>query len=341
MVRATGDVPTTLLGVMGVHQIDIGVEAIAAIGSAPLEIAFVVDATNSMLRGSRWRTAYGAMENMLTALDEAATGEDDLFVTVVPMGDTVNIGEARGGWVEGLVDDDRGYDDWGPDQKYNYMKEHHWNGCVFAREEPTPDNPYLLTDARPGDVPFGVMDHRLNNHAFEGHGSRRFDCPQEIIGPSTEIDEVLRSVNRITAAGTGRFDQGMAWGWRAVSANWHGQWGIQGYPTTDLEERRKVVVFISDGNSTMEEWRFDGHQDWGYNNAGRAMLGNLVDVCHQAKAQGIEVFTLYVEGNPHAESYMRACASTADHFFDVTRNEAMAEAFQAMGARLSDTRLVR
>lgn len=341
MVRAAGEMPTTLLSIVGVTEVSVGVEAIAALASQPLEIAFVIDATNSMLRGSRWRTAYGAIEDTLEALDEATTGEDDLFVTVIPMGDTVNIGEANADWVQGLVDDEDAYDDWGPDRQFNYMEEQHWQGCVFAREEPTPDNPYTLTDERPGDEVFGAMDHRLNNHALEGHGSRKFLCPREIIGPSQDVQQVLRDINSITAAGTGRFDQGMAWGWRAVSANWQGEWGIAGYPTTDLDERNKVVVFITDGNSTMEEWRFDGHQDWGYNNAGDSMLGNLVDVCTQAKAQGIEVYTLYVEGNPYAESYMRDCASSADHFFDVTTNSAMIAAFEAMGTRLSRVRLVR
>ncbi|MEM1289089.1 MAG: pilus assembly protein TadG-related protein [Pseudomonadota bacterium] len=340
-VTAVGEVDTTLLELLGVPEISLNVDSTAVAASYPLEISFVIDATNSMLRGSRWRTAYDSLDLMLETLDRSSTDDGDLFVTVVPMGDTVNIGEARFNWAEGFVADDSDTETWGEDHAFNYMELDDWEGCVFARQQPLPGEPYRLTDDRAGEVPFGAMDQDLNNHAYPGRGSRGFGCPAPIIGPTEDVRYVMREVDDIRAAGTGRFDQGMAWGWRAVSANWQSEWGIAGYPTTDLEERKKAIVFISDGNSTMEQWRFDGHQDWGYNNAGREMLGNLVAVCEQAKLQGIEVFTLYVRGNPYAESYMRDCASSPTHFFDVTRNNDMEAAFSSMGARLSHARLVR
>ena len=367
-----GSVDATLLELMGVEAVDFTVGAEATAGSAPLEIAFVIDATNSMLSGSRWRTAYDSLDAMLHALDGGARAGDELTVTVVPMGDAVNIGRHRQDWVYGLAGQDaraggdRGRRGHWNDEEYEgqgsendqgrrghrdettgpgtdaqtLLDPARWAGCVFARQEPVAGNPYRLTDAVPDDLLFEVMDQNLRNHAYPGRGERRFECPRPIIGPTGDVRQVMAEVDTIRAAGTGRFDQGMAWGWRAVSPEWAGLWGLRDYPDT-TGEREKVIVFITDGNSTMEEWRFDGVAEWGWNNAGTEMLGNLVDVCSQAKAQGITVYTLFVAGNRHAESYMRACASSPAHYFDVTRNDAMASAFATMGAALSNARLVR
>ena len=366
-LSVSGKVDATLLEIMGIDAVRFAVGSEAVAAGQPLEISFVIDATRSMLSGSRWRTAYSSLDAMLETLDGGSDGE--VYVTVVPMGDAVNIGNARQDWVWGLEgqDDDAGgnrgrrghwndeeYEGQGSENDQgrrghrdeetgpgdDLLDPDDWAGCVFAREEPTSDNPYHLTDAVPGDLLFEVMDQNARNHAYPGRGERQFKCPNPIIGPSQDIDDVMRDVDRIRAAGTGRFDQGMAWGWRAVSANWNGLWDVPNYPDTE-GEREKVIVYITDGNSTMEEWRFDGIDEWGWNNAGTEMLGNLVSVCEQAKAQGITVFTLFVEGNRHAESYMQDCASSPAHFFDVTRNDDMAAAFTTMGAKLSEARLVR
>ncbi|MBV6658696.1 MAG: VWA domain-containing protein [Devosiaceae bacterium] len=335
-LSVTGSVDSTLLEVMHIDTVRFGVESSAVAAGEPLEVAFVIDATNSMLRGSRWQTAYDSLDAMLDTLNRSTRGPGDLIVTVVPMGDTVNIGSHRQDWVWGLEGQDEGT--W-PAQA-DPLDADDWDGCVFAREEPTAENPYHLSDAPHDDFLFEVMDQDERNHAYEGRGSRQFKCPHEVIGPMEDVNEVMRQVDRIRAAGTGRFDQGMAWGWRAVSSRWQDAWEIEDHPNPEVQ-RRKVVVFISDGKSTMEEWRFDGVQEWGYNNAGTEMLGNLVDVCDQAKEDGVTVFTLFVEGNRHARSYMEDCASSATHFYDVTRNEDMADAFQTMGVELSNARLVR
>ncbi|MBV6658695.1 MAG: hypothetical protein KI785_13095 [Devosiaceae bacterium] len=326
-VHASGTVDLTLMSVLGITEADIAVNSVAAAASAPLEISFVIDATRSMLSGSRWRTAYDSLDNMLQELDAAADDEGELFVTVGPMGDVVNIGNGRDGWVSGL--------EGSPGE--NLLTADEWNGCVMAREEPTGQSPYRLTDANPAEVPFLILDHRYEHGE---HDQRWFSCGETIIGPSQDVAAVIRDVGQISAAGTGRFDQGLAWGWRTVSANWNGEWGIPGYPD-NADERRKVVVFISDGNSTMEDYLFDGHSEWGWNNGGTEMFGNLVETCTQIKAQGIQLYMLFVEGNPHAESFMRECATSPAHFFDVTTNDAMVEAFGAMGSSLSEVRLVR
>ena len=359
-IRATGTVDTSVLGIIGVEHIDIGVDAVAAAAAEPLEISFVIDSTNSMLFGTRWETAYDALDAMLETLDDASGADDELFVTVVPMGDTVNVGSGRTDWVTGLAgerpsnngrrghwnDEEReGANDQGrrgnrdddDDDDDDLLDPDDWEGCVLGREEPTAANPYRLTDATPDEVLFEANDHR---RTYGIHRQWDMQCPHAIIGPSQDIRFVMGQVDDIWAAGTGRFDAGMAWGWRTVSANWNGEWGVTGYPAR-TDERRKVVVFISDGNSEMETVFFDGHNEYGYNNAGTEMLGNLVNVCTDMKEDGITIYMLFIEGNPHAESYMRDCASSPGHFFDVTRNEDMLAAFQTMGASLSQVRLVR
>lgn len=337
-VRANGIVDSTLLSIIGVETIPIGVSSVANAASDPLEISFVIDATRSMTVGSRWDTAYDSLDGMLSALDQAIERPEDFNVTVVPMGDRVNIGLARIDWVEGFAEDadsegnlGRGgptYDD--------LLSSADWEGCVQPREEGTRDNPFLLSDASPSELSFEPFNHRGPSGTFT---DREFECPLSIIGPSNDVYQIMRDLDGISGAGTGRFDQGLAWGWRTVSPNWAGHWGADDYPAQE-GDARKIVVFISDGNSTMEDHEFDGHSEWGYNNSGAAMFDNFAQVCEDMKDQGITIYTLYIEGNPHADEYFLACATSPAHYFDVTRNDDLEAAFNTMASSLMEPRLV-
>lgn len=354
-VNATGVVDTTLLGIVGIDEITVGVTAIADAGSEPLEISFVIDASRSMTFGSRWDTAYDSLDNMLRTLDEAIDDSNDFNVTVVPMGDRVNIGLDRIGWVEGFTDDEnsgnrgrRGHTNDEEREGENdqgrrgwrdgtaTLERDEWEGCVQPREMPTQANPYHLTDDNPYDMPLAPFDHRGVSAI---HTDRTYSCPVAIIGPSSNVNQIMDDVDEIEGAGTGRFDEGLVWGWRAVSPNWEGAWGIENYPA-EVDDARKIVVFISDGNSTMEEHEFDGDDEWGYNNSGAAMFDSLAAVCEDMKDQGITIYMLYIEGNPYADEYFTACATSPAHYFDVTRNEDLEAAFETMASSLLQPRLV-
>jgi Flp pilus assembly protein TadG len=357
-VRATGSVDTTLLNIIGVDDIPVGVSSVANAAADPLEISFVIDASRSMTFGSRWDTAYDSLDNMLTALDQAIDNRDDFNVTVVPMGDRVNIGLDRIDWVEGFAEDlsqdNRGRRGHTNDEELEGVNDQgrrglrdgeatedllssgQWEGCVQPREEGTTENPFLLTDAAPSELSFAPFDHRGPSGTFT---DREFQCPVSIIGPSSDVYQIMRDLDEIEGAGTGRFDQGLAWGWRSVSPNWAGEWGRDDYPA-QIGDARKVVVFISDGNSTMEDHEFDGHSEWGYNNSGAAMFDNFALVCEDMKDQGITIYTLYIEGNPYADEYFLACATSPDHYFDVTRDDDLEAAFNTMATSLMQPRLV-
>lgn len=329
-VQASGVVDTTLLKIIGIDDISIGVSSVASAASDPLEITFVIDATRSMTFGSRWETAYDSLDTMLTALDLAIDRRDDFNITVVPMGDRVNIGLDRTDWVEGFAEDMGSVND------DDLLSSADWEGCVQPREEGARDNPFLLTDVPPSELTFEPFDHRGPSGTFT---DREFECPLSIIGPSSDVYQIMRELDGIGGAGTGRFDQGLAWGWRSVSPNWVGEWGRDNYPAQE-GDARKVVVFISDGNSSMEDHEFDGHSEWGYNNSGAAMFDNFAQVCEDMKEQGITIYTLYIEGNPYADEYFLACATSPAHYFDVTRNEDLEGAFNTMATSLMEPRLV-
>ncbi|MFK7791959.1 MAG: TadE/TadG family type IV pilus assembly protein [Devosiaceae bacterium] len=364
-VQAGGGVDTTLLGVIGITDIDVGVSSIAAAGSDPLEITFVIDATRSMTFGNRWQIAHSSLESVLNALDNAIEDNNDLTVTAIPMGDRINVGTARFDWVEGFEGDDvedenagnngrrghwndeeregdgdngrRGHRDRDGTETDDRLPLAQWQGCVEPREEDDPDNPYLLTNATPAELYFAPLDHRS---AGGIHEERWYHCPQPIVGPTDQMSTIIHEMRQLQAAGTGRFDTGMAWAWRSLSPSWSGEWGQANYPAP-TGDARKVAVFISDGNSTMERTEFDGVQEWGHNNSGAAMFDNLLAVCEDMKADGITVYMFYIEGNPYADEYFRDCATSAAHYFDVTTNDDMMSAFDSLGASLMEARLVR
>lgn len=317
----------------GAAERRIGVRAEAAFERVgrPAEIAIVFDTTNSMSFGTRWNDAVRVIGDMLSRLK--ARNDDSFFVSLVPFGDRVNIEDVPDArrWVTGLP----------PGRS--------WNGCVEPRVvEGREDFPWSLDDALPVDgSTLFLATHRDNmpeDHLGQRYGRNRMpDCPSaSVVPPTTNVAVIERALERLRPAGTGRFDEGLAWGWRLVSPAWSGAWSVPGYPAAE-GARDKIVMVFTDGQSTAYDYEVGGPDggSYGHNKGSRTGFAHFVDLCARMKASGVRIMMVQLEGNHHFTPYARACASSAEDYHFVAGFTDLVETLAGIGVSGGDIRIVR
>ena len=195
-----------------------------------------------------------------------------------------------------------------------------WTGCITAREKYTGGFQWALDDTNPTTEPFPFLEPgRFFPPPLD---SILYGCPEvAIAGPTSNVNIITDAMDRMTANGTGRLDAGMAWAWRLLSPNWRGSWGITNYPTSTTDEAQKKIIFVSDGNTEIYTFEMDQTRTWGHNEGSETGFEHMVDLCTRIKNEGIEIYMLKVDGNDRAIPYFQQCASTGDHYYNVSEPE--------------------
>jgi Flp pilus assembly protein TadG len=95
VVTAMAEVPTTLLGVIGINKIDLTSSSTSKWGETRLRVALVLDNTGSMAQSGKMTALQSATNSLLTQLKNAVTTNGDVYVSIVPFVKDVNFGGAN------------------------------------------------------------------------------------------------------------------------------------------------------------------------------------------------------------------------------------------------------
>ncbi len=95
VINATADVPTGFLGVIGYNSITVGSSSTAKWGSNRLRVALVLDNTGSMADSGKITALISATNSLLTQLQNAASTNGDVYVSIVPFVKDSNLGCAN------------------------------------------------------------------------------------------------------------------------------------------------------------------------------------------------------------------------------------------------------
>ena len=312
VVNVTGDMDPIFLGLGGVETMDFEVSAEATTGANGIEIALAFDTTNSMDFGNTWQVATATLDDILNDI-ASYSGAGDLYVTLIPFQDRVAVGSGNSGWATGFPPTG-------------------WEGCLEPREEVDGAFNWALDDDDPTNEPFAFSKEGVTG-GLAARGGRYPHCPNTMItGPTTNIDEIIAAAQGLNRNGTGRFDVGLAWAWRAVSDQWAGRWGVPDYPSS---EHRKIVFYLSDGRS--EAYTFETFAQPGpaYNRPRLEAFEQLEHICDQMKADGIELWMVQVNGNPDAQPYFERCASENKFHHVIENNTDLELVFQVFRDEIS------
>lgn len=198
----------------------------------------------------------------------------------------------------------------------------------------------MLTDAKPTSSKFLPM-----HEDAEFSDGRDIKCPDvAIAGPTNDIDYVIKESKKLKKGGSGRYDVGLAWAWRAMSPEWRGKWGVSNYPSklpkdipsgnTSAKIRKKYIVYMTDGRSNAFKLEAMKEESWGWNNGSKKAFEHIAALCETIKADGIEIYMLQIPGNSNATPYFESCASTPSHHIMVDEVEDISFAFNKIKTSL-------
>ncbi len=96
VINGSADVPTSLLGIIGYDSITVTSSSTTKWGSNLLRVALVLDNTGSMSSDGKMGALQSATKSLLTQLQNAASTDGDVYVSIVPFVKDVNLG--AGNW---------------------------------------------------------------------------------------------------------------------------------------------------------------------------------------------------------------------------------------------------
>ena len=84
IVTANAEVPTTLLGILGINKLDLTTSSTSKWGETRLRVALVLDNTGSMAQSGKMTALQAATKSLLTQLKNAVTTDGDVYVSIIP-----------------------------------------------------------------------------------------------------------------------------------------------------------------------------------------------------------------------------------------------------------------
>jgi Flp pilus assembly protein TadG len=218
----------------------------------------------------------------------------------------------------------------------------------------------VLSDAVFGATP--AVDDSAST--FYGNMSEpkgpNFDCVSEPILPLTDdYEDVKERIDSLVAKGSTNLLEGVAWGWRVLSAD---EPFAQGRPKSDANNE-KIMIFLTDGANTWTQMpkRSSGASNQlksGYSSFGYLVDERLVDdastagfitqtmdsktetTCTNSKQDGVTIYTIRLELKDSGTGNMlKRCASSPKHYFDVPDASDLEEVFQEIANRIRQVRI--
>jgi Flp pilus assembly protein TadG len=294
-LAAHADVPTTFLQVVGQKKLRANAETEAGVGVAMLQIALVLDVTGSMNRNSKLTVLKDTAQEFIDNILPIGQNNDNLVeFSVVPFNTVVKVDTA---WSDRWWLDLNGHSRAG------------WHGCVWDRSAAWDNG---TAEPRSGNVD-SFYQASPSSLAETGNCAGMV----EVMPLSGDRNRIAGRIQSLSASGMTNTNVGMVWGINTLDANLPYQQA--------RADARKIIVFLTDGNNTDGRIRRKGGTI-------AQMDPETLTTCTEAKADGIEIFTIRVmEGN---ETMLQACASAPSNYYNVTASQQLGAVFESISEKI-------
>ncbi|MDJ0943176.1 MAG: pilus assembly protein [Kiloniellales bacterium] len=321
-VSAVASLPTTLMSVLGVRDLQVSARSVVSRSVKGLEIVMVLDNSGSM-KGGKLSDLKSATRTLLDSLYGGEDVVEDLHVSLVPFTARSNLSGQEAALLaeaSGEADDD--------DDDDVAVASH----LCFDLRAGQPK----FDDTPPDEAPFvpyaGAFDP-----ATDPVGYKDKICPQAALLPLAESKaRVAATVESMEAKGCTRFDVGTAWGWRAISPLWRGTWrGVDSALPVDYRAPKiqKAVVIMTDGANTPEDCAKDADSK-------AASESAFAATCQAMKDQGVVIYTITFKlKDDKTNALFEGCASSPDRYFRSPDGEVLETAFATIAGDLTNLRL--
>jgi Flp pilus assembly protein TadG len=347
VLSGSATVDTNFLSVLGIDTIHITASTTSTWGNTRLRVALVLDNTGSMSQSGKITALKTATNNLLTQLQTAVVNPGDVYVSIVPFVNAVNLGATNyaASWID--------WTDWNAlNGKCSSTKYTTQSSCVVAKKTWTPANHNTwdgcVTDrglpiTTGTDLPSaGNYDERVDppvasNLATLYPAYQAPSCPQAAMGLGYDWSAMTTNVNNMQPGGSTDQPIGLVWGWQTLMGG-----GPFTAPAVDPNYKyQQVIILLSDGLNTQDRWYGNGY------NTSTQVDSRMYDqngngTCANIKAAGITIYTIQVntDGSP-TSTLLQDCASNLGKFFLLTSADEIVATFSQIGTALSNLRLAR
>lgn len=317
--RATS--ATAFLGLIGIQTIPLTVNAAATADPSRggMELAIVVDVSGSMSGDiPALRTSITELLKTIYAGNERL---DDTWISIIPFSGRVNVTNYGKTWfASGQVPDTPAFsraDEWG-------ITSNPANTCKVRSYSAS--SPRLCASRRTGDNQWS--DAPPSVELFRMFTGSAVVCPVPRAQGLTSSRATLQRITDNLCAGHGTSTQeGMAWGWRAVSPRWRGRWGDPTLPLDYAKSPGKIVIIMTDGAN---------HP----NQSGDPLTvaqanAELLKTCDAMKGEGIVIYAItYNMGGAISSLYQR-CTTLPEYEIAAESYIELRDAFVEIGGRIT------
>jgi Flp pilus assembly protein TadG len=320
-MTASATVNTVFSQVLGRSEIPLSTSSEVLWGIKRLNLALVLDNTQSMQKNAKMDNLKTAAHNLLATLQNAAKKPDDIKVAIVPFNTDVNAGTENVGasWIDWTEWDaangscsNKNYTSKSSCERNNrtWTASAHstWNGCVYDRDQ---NNDVANTATAPGSPATLFRAHQAAN------------CPVSMMPLSTDWTALNAKIDAMTPTGNTNVTIGLAWGFQLLSP-------VEPFnapaPESDLD---KVIVILTDGDNTQNRW----------SSSSKSIDARTEKVCQNIKDANIKVYTVRViDGNA---SLLRGCATKPAMYYDVQQADQLNNVFSSIAQNLANLRIAQ
>ncbi len=299
-VSLEAQVKTAFLGLIGLNEMNIEIQAEAKNSVGGLEVVMVLDNTGSM-RGRKIRELKRAASELVDTLAEMAEKAAWIKVGLVPYTSYVNVGRDKwhAWWLRQSC---CRRSDWLPVWFRRHDGRSSWEGVVGIRP-----GSYDILDEGYRRAPVPAIESRY----YLGRRLYRTTPPLPIV-PLTDlrdranVDDLRGQINRMWASGWTYIPAGLAWGWRVLSD--HEPYAeAADEETRNMKNIRRVVVLMTDGANTCRRYGNRGYVQCAVRSteADRRTLR----LCENIREEGISIISVaYDVQQPRIRDLMSECA---------------------------------
>ena len=328
VVKASGDVKTDFMQLMGFQKLTVALDFVARWGTTKMQVALALDTTGSMASDGKMPALKTVTKELLTTLQTAAVTNGDVRVAIVPFAKYVKVDPSNHNqtWLD--------WEDWNDDNGHDksttactttktgksgkskkkcttsttWVPDNHntWNGCITDRDQ---DYDVTNTTPNPG-TPATLFPAEQGN-----------DCPARD-GPELRLERAQGQGRRTAARRMTNQPIGLAWAWMALTQ------GAPLNPPAKTADMQQAIILFSDGLNTENRWWND--QD--------KIDKRQALMCTNVKAAGITIYTVLV--NTGYSKVMKDCASKPEYYYEITAGQTIT-AFNSIGTSLTKLRLAQ
>lgn len=323
-LSVSATMPTTVMSIVGKDSLTISASNEITREGKKLEVALVLDNTGSMSSSNKMTSLKTAAKNLITILQNSGAQPGEIKVAVVPFTVDVKVGSnlKTATWLKWT---------WTTPKYQTEVCTTTGSGRNKKTTCTYEDYEYNIS---PTNNAVCVIDRDQNYDASNslpvaGTAATLYpvdtaDCgPVSILPLTTTWSDMTSKIDSMVSSGNTNTTIGLAWGWNMLTPG--APLSTASAPADDLN---KAIVFLTDGTNT--ENRFT-------NSSSSAIDARTTAICNALRTAGVQVYTIRViDGN---SSLLKACATKADMYYEVTQSSELDAVFKSIALALSNLRV--